>query len=179
MKQAVRRVFALLLALLLLASAALADGWRGTAAELAERLTAASYTLPRLKAESDAKVVFEGGAIEVFASEGEAEAAFAEAETAFLADNVLLTREPSKITSHYEAALAAILSGLPIPDWNAAEVRREQILETKVWIPLHGGVKYHAKATCSGMKGPDEVTVREAIAQGFEACKRCKPVVPE
>lgn len=171
----VKRFLAILLALLALCSAALADAWSGTAEELAKRLTSAGYPLQRMKAESDVKVVFRGGSIEIVAAETLPEG---EDTVAFLMDNVLLRREPDQITSHYEAALAAILSGEDVPDYDAEAVRTEQAYETKVWIPVHGGVKYHAKATCSNMKGPDEVTVREAIAKGFEACKRCKPAVP-
>lgn len=45
--------------------------------------------------------------------------------------------------------------------------------ENMVWIPTKGGKKYHAKATCSGMKGPEEVTKDEAISRGFTPCKKC------
>lgn len=175
-----KRLLALLLVLLSLFGEALADPWSGTAEELAQALTGAGYPLRQMKAESAARVTFRGGAIEVFASAAEGEAALAETDaSARLIDNVLLTREPAQVTSHYEAALEAILSGEDVPEYDAAAVRTEQAYETKVWIPIHGGVKYHAKATCSNMKDPDEVTVREAISKGFDACKRCKPVIPE
>jgi len=42
-----------------------------------------------------------------------------------------------------------------------------------VWIPTHGGTKYHSNPTCSQMKDPLQVTIDEAIAQGFTACGRC------
>ena len=42
-----------------------------------------------------------------------------------------------------------------------------------VWIPTKGGKKYHAKASCSNMIDPDEVTKNEAEDLGFEPCKRC------
>lgn len=45
--------------------------------------------------------------------------------------------------------------------------------EEKVWIPTHGGKKYHSKSTCSNMKDPEKVTLSEAKAQGFTACKKC------
>ena len=173
--KAMKRFLAILLALLTLCSAALGEAWNGTAEELAKRLTEAGYPLRQIKAESDERVVFQGGSIEIYTAETPPED---EDAVVFLMDNVLLRRAPNQITSHYEAALAAILSGEDVPDYDAAAVRQEQAYETKVWIPVHGGVKYHAKATCSNMKGPDEVTVREAIAKGFEACKRCKPVIP-
>lgn len=42
-----------------------------------------------------------------------------------------------------------------------------------VWIPTKGGKKYHAKSTCSGMNGPEEVTKAEAERRGFTPCKKC------
>ncbi len=45
--------------------------------------------------------------------------------------------------------------------------------EVMVWIPTNGGKKYHSRSNCSNMIDPDYVTLSEAIALGFEACKRC------
>lgn len=42
-----------------------------------------------------------------------------------------------------------------------------------VWIPVNGGTKYHAKSTCSNMKNPQKVTVKEAKSQGYTPCARC------
>lgn len=42
-----------------------------------------------------------------------------------------------------------------------------------VWIPTNGGKKYHSTSTCSGMVNPSSVTLEEAIALGFDACKKC------
>lgn len=42
-----------------------------------------------------------------------------------------------------------------------------------VWIPTNGGKKYHSVSTCSGMVDPSYVTLEEAIALGFDACKKC------
>lgn len=41
-----------------------------------------------------------------------------------------------------------------------------------VWIPKTGS-KYHKSSTCSGMKGPRKVTVKEAISAGYEPCSKC------
>ena len=41
------------------------------------------------------------------------------------------------------------------------------------WIPVHGGKKYHSKSSCSGMKGPKNVTLEEAVRRGFTKCKKC------
>lgn len=177
-----RRLLAALLALLLFCAPGLAEPWHDTAEALAGALTEASYPLRRLEAADAAKVTFTGGSIEVFVSAEEAEAAlaaFAEPELAAARmENVLLLRRPSEITSHYEAALAAILAGEGVPAYDAAAVREEQVLETLVWIPTGSGRKYHDKASCSNMKAPELVTVREAIARGFSVCKRCKPPAP-
>ena len=42
-----------------------------------------------------------------------------------------------------------------------------------VWIPQHGGTKYHSTETCSNMKGPRQVTLQEAESLGFTRCSRC------
>lgn len=41
-----------------------------------------------------------------------------------------------------------------------------------VWIP-NTGSKYHKTSTCSGMKNPSEVTVKEAKNAGYEPCSKC------
>ena len=45
--------------------------------------------------------------------------------------------------------------------------------ERMVWLPTRGGTKYHKTNTCSNMIEPYEVTISEAVHQGFEPCKRC------
>jgi len=45
--------------------------------------------------------------------------------------------------------------------------------EAMVWIPTHGGKKYHSRSGCSGMKNPQKVTISEAKRQGFTPCKKC------
>lgn len=42
-----------------------------------------------------------------------------------------------------------------------------------VWIPTHGGTKYHRRSTCSGMEDPEKTTREDAIQRGFEPCQRC------
>lgn len=48
-----------------------------------------------------------------------------------------------------------------------------QRTEALVWIPTKGGTKYHRTSTCSGMNGPIQVTVSEAVNMGFTPCKKC------
>lgn len=47
----------------------------------------------------------------------------------------------------------------------------EQVI--MVWVPTHGGTKYHSKSTCSNMDDPEKVTLEEAKAMGFTPCGRC------
>lgn len=42
-----------------------------------------------------------------------------------------------------------------------------------VWIPTHGGTKYHSHSGCSNMINPQKVDLGYAEARGFDACKRC------
>lgn len=44
-----------------------------------------------------------------------------------------------------------------------------------VWIPVHGGKKYHREEDCSQMIDPRPTTITRAKEIGFTACKRCKP----
>lgn len=44
-----------------------------------------------------------------------------------------------------------------------------------VWIPIHGGQKFHSKSSCSGMIDPQQVTRSQAESLGFTPCKKCKP----
>lgn len=42
-----------------------------------------------------------------------------------------------------------------------------------VWVPTHGGTKYHITSSCSGMKDPIQMTQEQAEANGYTPCKRC------
>lgn len=56
-------------------------------------------------------------------------------------------------------------------EYDAYEVEVENL----VWIPLHGGIKYHSRSNCSNMLEPRQIPGKCAILLEFEACKRCKP----
>lgn len=58
------------------------------------------------------------------------------------------------------------------PSTTSATTEAKQNTAT-VWIPQHGGKRYHRNSSCSGMKGPKEVTVDEAESKGFTPCGRC------
>ena len=47
------------------------------------------------------------------------------------------------------------------------------VSEAMVWIPTHGGTKYHSKSSCSKMIDPIQVTKSNAISQGFGPCGKC------
>ncbi len=70
------------------------------------------------------------------------------------------TEEPTKQTE-----VPDITEGTAVPSTEPEEVM--------VWIPIHGGQKYHKTSTCSSMEDPEYVTLSEAEARGFTACKRC------
>ena len=55
----------------------------------------------------------------------------------------------------------------------AQTVSTSKKTEEMVWIPTHGGKKYHSKSTCSNMKDPEKVTLSKAKQKGFTACKKC------
>ena len=42
-----------------------------------------------------------------------------------------------------------------------------------VWIPMHGGTRYHCDDECSNMDGPRLVPWECADLLGFTPCKRC------
>lgn len=51
------------------------------------------------------------------------------------------------------------------------EQNKDQSDEVMVWVS--SGSKYHSKKGCSGMEDPVQISKEEAIARGYEACKRC------
>ena len=45
--------------------------------------------------------------------------------------------------------------------------------ENLVWVPIHGGKKFHKAATCSSMRDPKQIPMEEAINRGYDYCKKC------
>ena len=45
--------------------------------------------------------------------------------------------------------------------------------ENLVWVPVHGGTKYHSKSSCSNMEDPCQIPLDDAKLRGYTACKRC------
>lgn len=48
-----------------------------------------------------------------------------------------------------------------------------EVSENMVWIPTNGGTKYHKKETCSKMQNPMNVSIEQAIMNGYEPCGKC------
>ena len=73
------------------------------------------------------------------------------------------------------AASAVTVQTVAAPAGQATvqQVSASKKTEEMVWIPTHGGKKYHSKSSCSNMKDPEKVTLSEAKKQGFTACKKC------
>lgn len=44
--------------------------------------------------------------------------------------------------------------------------------ERMVWI-VDTGKKYHSNQNCSNMKSPYQISISDATARGYEACKKC------
>lgn len=59
---------------------------------------------------------------------------------------------------------------LPEPEPESTPVPSQS--ETMVWIPKSGS-KYHSYSSCSNMKNPSQVTISQAQAGGYSACKKC------
>lgn len=55
---------------------------------------------------------------------------------------------------------------------DSLETQATKAQEPLVWIS-HSGKKYHSKASCSGMKGPEQVTLSQAQRRGKTPCKKC------
>ena len=58
----------------------------------------------------------------------------------------------------------------PTPKPTPAEPTEKPVVY--VWLP-ESGSKYHSNSSCSGMDNPQKVTLEEAQAMGYTACKRC------
>lgn len=66
------------------------------------------------------------------------------------------------VSCEFDAPTLKTMLGLPMSD-----------LDKLVWIPMHGGVKYHANYWCSGMIEPRQMPVDCAKCFDFTPCKRC------
>lgn len=51
--------------------------------------------------------------------------------------------------------------------------KQEESVGVLVWVPTHGGKKYHTKSSCSNMKDPMQVTIETAQSNGYGPCSKC------
>lgn len=58
------------------------------------------------------------------------------------------------------------------PEYDPNPAPVEEPVDDMVWIP-HSGSKYHSKSSCSGMKGPSQVSLADAQRRGYDPCKKC------
>lgn len=66
-------------------------------------------------------------------------------------------------------------SDFTLPDTSASELPIDSQIDPQgetVWVSTSGS-KYHSNAGCSNMKNPQQITLEEAIARGYEPCKKC------
>lgn len=61
----------------------------------------------------------------------------------------------------------------PIPTLVPTANANSDDAEHMVWIPTNGGTKYHSNSSCSKMKNPQKVTVKQAESGGYTPCQRC------
>ena len=55
-------------------------------------------------------------------------------------------------------------------------ISTSQKTEQQVWIPTHGGKKYHSKSSCSGMKGPEEGVSLDSEAERLHGLQKVLPL---
>jgi hypothetical protein len=108
----------------------------------------------------------------------------------YLKDLLIVQRRIKQMKKHLRvlAAILVLCFSLLCPAASAASVQTAACkpstaavqtisagkkTEQMVWVPTHGGKKYHSKSTCSNMKDPEKVTLSKAKAEGFTACKKC------
>lgn len=95
-------------------------------------------------------------------------------DAALEADSAPAASAPA--SSAERAASSEAASAVPVAPSSGAVSEPPADSETQavmVWVPTHGGTKYHNKASCSGMDDPKQVTLEEAEAMGFTPCGRC------
>ena len=54
----------------------------------------------------------------------------------------------------------------------ATTTQTNAIAGVGVWV-TQSGTKYHSHSGCSSMKNPSQITVDEAVKQGYTPCKKC------
>lgn len=79
----------------------------------------------------------------------------------------------SSVEQAASSEAAAVVPAAPSSQAASEPPAESEAQAVMVWIPTHGGTKYHRFSTCSGMDDPEQVTLEEAQARGFTPCGRC------
>lgn len=101
------------------------------------------------------------------------EGAASEADSAPEASSEAASAPASSVEQAASSEAAAVVPAAPSSQAASEPPAESEARAVMVWIPTHGGTKYHSKATCSGMEDPEQVTLEEAQALGFTPCGRC------
>ena len=101
------------------------------------------------------------------------EAASSEADSVPAASSEAVSAPASSVERAASSEAAAVVPAAPSSQAISEPPAESETQAVMVWIPTHGGTKYHSKATCSGMDDPEQVTLEEAQAMGFTPCGRC------
>lgn len=101
------------------------------------------------------------------------EGAASEADSAPAASSEAASAPASSVEQAASSEAAAVVPAAPSSEAASEPPAESEAQAVMVWIPTHGGTKYHSKATCSGMEDPEQVTLEEAQALGFTPCGRC------
>ena len=81
--------------------------------------------------------------------------------------------DAQKAASQAASSASSKASGSTPAKKNTGAAASGQKTGQMVWVPVHGGKKYHSNPNCSGMKGPEKVDLATAKARGYTACKKC------
>ena len=90
------------------------------------------------------------------------------AETAIVLAAVLILLATVLIVSRDPAVRIAAVH--EFPETSAAELAED--LPAGVFV-TKSGKRYHTDSTCSGMKNPAGLTLKEAESLGYEPCSKC------
>ena len=91
------------------------------------------------------------------------------AERNFIVSEVSATAEPTPLPTPTPSPTA---TPTPSPTPTPVSMAATEEPVVYVWIPSSGS-KYHQYSGCSNMDNPQKVTLDEAKAMGYTACKRC------
>lgn len=83
------------------------------------------------------------------------------------------TEMPTETPKATEKAATKKPTATPAKAKKAASATKKPQTEEKVYIASKSSKVYHSKKTCSGMKNPKEITLKEAEKKGKRPCKKC------